>query len=103
MPMLSDLARRFEAASAIYAAENGILRDDDWFLLKLVEEVGELIQVANRLSGRGRKKGMSGEELQRALADETADLLGHVLLLAHRHGIDLDAAIARKWRFAPGA
>lgn len=101
--MLSDLSQRFEAASANYAAENGIVRDDDWFLLKLVEEVGELTQAANRLSGRGRKKGLSDQELRTAFADETADLLGHVLLLAHRHGVDLHAAIARKWRFTPGA
>lgn len=41
--------------------------------------------------------------MKRDLADETADLLGHVLLLAHRNGLDLENAIERKWRFKPGA
>jgi NTP pyrophosphatase (non-canonical NTP hydrolase) len=35
----------------------------------------------------------------KALEDEVADLLGHVLLLAHRYDLDLEAAVQRKWRF----
>lgn len=99
--MVSDLMERFEAASAVYAGANGIRRDDDWFLLKLIEEAGELTQAANRLSGRSRAKGMNEAEIRQLLADETADLLGHVLLFARHHGLDLSAAIARKWRFDP--
>jgi len=99
--MLSDLMQQFEAASATYAADNGLERDDDWFVLKLQEEIGELTQVWNKTTGRGRRKGMSDEQLATALADETADVLGHVLLFAHRNGLDLTAAIERKWRFRP--
>jgi NTP pyrophosphatase (non-canonical NTP hydrolase) len=39
--------------------------------------------------------------MRRDLADETADLLGHLLLFAHRNDIDLAAAIERKWLFKP--
>jgi len=99
--MLLDLANRFEQASARYAEMNGILRDSDWFLLKLAEEAGEVLQAANRVSGRSRAKGMSEIELKSVLADETADLLGHVLLFARHHGIPLEEAIQRKWRFTP--
>ncbi|HCL64396.1 MAG TPA: pyrophosphatase [Rhizobium sp.] len=98
MRRLSD---QFEAASEAYAETYGVKRDGDWFLLKLVEELGELVQVANRLSGRSRRKGMSDQEIRQALADENADLLGHVLLFARHHDIDLEAAIERKWRFRP--
>src|SRR5262245_22519975 len=101
--MLDALQAQFDESSARYAAANGIGRDADWFVLKLAEEVGELTQVWNRLSGRGRRHGRSEEELRQALADETADLLGHVLLFARRNGIDLAQAIERKWRFRPGA
>ncbi|MGY5801248.1 pyrophosphatase, partial [Rhizobium sp. LEGMi12c] len=52
--MLPDLMKQFEAASATYAADNGLERDDDWFVLKLQEELGELIQIWNRVTGRGR-------------------------------------------------
>lgn len=99
--MILDLIAQFERASANYAAANGVERDADWFLLKLVEEAGELAQVANRISGRSRSKGMSEAELHRLLEDETADLFGHVLLFARHHGVALDDAIERKWRFRP--
>ncbi|SMC91404.1 MazG nucleotide pyrophosphohydrolase domain-containing protein [Rhizobium sp. RU36D] len=96
---MRDLMEKFEAASAAYADSHGLTRDSDWFLLKLLEETGELTQAANRVSGRARLKGRSAADLHQSLADETADLLGHILLFARHHGIDLDAAIERKWRF----
>lgn len=99
--MLERLSVQFEAASADYAEANGIARDPDWFLLKLQEEIGELTQAWNRATGRGRRKGRSDEELHRDLADETADLLGHILLFAHDNRLDLAAAIERKWLFKP--
>jgi NTP pyrophosphatase (non-canonical NTP hydrolase) len=100
---LGALALQFEQASQSYAKANDISRDPDWFVLKLQEELGELTQVWTKLTGRGRPRGLTEAELRKALADETADLLGHILLFAHTHGIDLDAAIERKWRFKPGS
>ncbi len=101
--MLKDLMEQFETASATYAADTGLTRDDDWFVLKLQEEMGELVQIWNRITGRGRRKGMSDADLATALADETADVLGHILLFAHRNGLDLPAAVERKWLFRPQA
>ena len=98
--MLDDLALKFERASRAYVEENGITRDADWFLLKLQEEMGELTQAWNRVSGRGRPKGRSGEDMVRDLEDEAADVLGHILLFAHRNNLDLAAAIKRKWLFS---
>jgi NTP pyrophosphatase (non-canonical NTP hydrolase) len=98
---LGRLAAQFEAASQSYAAAHAIDRDDDWFVLKLQEEVGELTQAWIKRSGRGRRRGLGEQALTAQMADETADLLGHVLLFARRHDLDLGAAIARKWRFAP--
>ncbi|HEV7305836.1 pyrophosphatase [Ensifer sp.] len=99
--MLERLGSQFETASAGYAAAHGIERDPDWFILKMQEELGELTQAWNKLSGRGRTHGRSAKDLRTSLADETADLLGHVLLFARHHDLDLSAAIARKWRFRP--
>jgi NTP pyrophosphatase (non-canonical NTP hydrolase) len=65
------------------------------------EEIGELTQAWNRISGRGRRHDLSLDALRTTLADETADLLGHVLLFALRNRIDLASAIERKWRFRP--
>ncbi len=58
-----------------------------------------MTQSWNRLRGRGLAKGRSKEEIARDLADETADVLGHILLFARENGLDLDAAVERKWRF----
>ena len=99
--MLCDLAARFERASASYAQSNNLYRDADWFMLKLHEEVGELTQAFNRATGRGRAKGRTPEDINQDLADEAADVLGHILLLAHHHKLDLSAAVERKWRFNP--
>jgi NTP pyrophosphatase (non-canonical NTP hydrolase) len=99
---LAALTAQFEAASQTYAADNAIDRDPDWFVLKLQEELGELTQAWMKLTGRGRPRGASDEDLRTALADETADLLGHVLLFANAQGVDLDKAIERKWLFKPG-
>jgi NTP pyrophosphatase (non-canonical NTP hydrolase) len=99
--MLQTLKAQFEEASARYADVNGLERDPDWFLLKLQEEIGELTQIWNKLSGRGRRQGRSDADLRQALADETADVLGHILLFADQNGLDLAAAIERKWLFKP--
>jgi NTP pyrophosphatase (non-canonical NTP hydrolase) len=99
--MLRQLMDDFETASRRYADHHGIVRDPDWFMLKLHEEVGELTQSWNRLRGRGLAKGRSEEEIRRDLADEAADVLGHILLFARANDIDLAAAVERKWRFRP--
>jgi NTP pyrophosphatase (non-canonical NTP hydrolase) len=72
-------------------------------VLKMQEELGELTQVWNKLTGRGRRRDRSEGDLRNDLADEAADLLGHVLLFALRNELDLEAAVERKWRFKPEA
>ncbi len=103
MTSLISLAARFEQASKKYAADNGIERSAEWFTLKMQEELGELTQVWMKWAGHGRRKGLSQKELHHDMSDETADLLGHILLFAHQNEIDLNAAIQRKWRFDPEA
>lgn len=78
--------------SDIYAAEHAIDRDRDWALLKLQEELGELTAEHLRLSGRAR-----GSADTTAQADEAADVLGMLLIYCDQAGIDLEAAMRRKW------
>jgi len=94
---LASLADRLERISLGYAAREGIDRDDDWFLLKLMEELGELTQIQLARTGRSKDRGYDAAELDARLAEECADVLGHVLLFARRNGIDLDAAVDAKW------
>lgn len=97
--MLKELQKQFDAASLSYCDLHGLERDQDWVMLKLQEEIGELTQVWNTKTGRGRDKGLSHEDLDQSLADEVADALGMLLVFAHQHELDLAESIARKWRF----
>ncbi|WP_336724349.1 pyrophosphatase [Cellulosimicrobium cellulans] len=105
---LDDLTERVEAISALYARKFAVERDPDWFMLKLAEEVGELTQAFLVATGRTRPRGdaSSGAAPDGAtgsdgaaspLADEVADVLAHLLLLARSQGVDVDAAVRRKW------
>lgn len=100
--MLRELADQFEMASLGYVEAHGLERDADWFVLKMQEELGELTQVWNKLTGRGRRRDRPESDLRNDLADEAADLLGHVLLFARRNDLDLLSAVERKWCFRPG-
>lgn len=94
---LDDLTARVESVSRHYATKFGITRDATWFLLKLQEEVGELTQAHLAMTGQTRPKGQTEKELTDAFHQELADVLGHTLLLAHHHQINLTEIITKKW------
>lgn len=99
MHNLELLAQKFEIASGKYCQAYDIKRDDDWVLMKLQEEVGELFQAWLMHTGRGRDKGQTKQELKEMVASETADVLGMVLIFAATQNIDLNKYIEKKWRF----
>jgi len=94
---LSGLGALAARVSDLYAQRNDIARDDDWYLLKLQEELGELTAEYLRQSGRGRLKGAAPAAIRMALEDETADLLATLLIFARHNRIDLEAALEPKW------
>lgn len=89
---LGRLAEEVAAVSDIYAARYDIQRTDDWYLLKLQEELGELVQAHLKATRRARGPSDPG-----SCADEAADLFCSLLLYCRRFGLDLDAAVERKW------
>lgn len=94
---LDDLSKQIEEVSAGYAAKFAIQRSEDWALLKLVEEVGELTQAHLKLTGRARVSVGDTDALQMSFENELADVLGQVLVLAKLANVDLINAIDRKW------
>ena len=94
---VSELTEKAQQGSDIYAERCGIRRDDDWFALKLQEEAGELVAEYLRLTGRGRVDGRTRAAMRTSLEDEAADLLAMLLLFCRHNGIDLEAALGRKW------
>lgn len=94
---LSVMAERIEAVATRYAREINVTRDDDWYVFKLQEELGELTQKFLMMSDRGRQKGFSREEIRVQFEDEVADTFALVVLLARHFGVDLERAVDRKW------
>ncbi|MET4098657.1 NTP pyrophosphatase (non-canonical NTP hydrolase) [Agrococcus sp. UYP10] len=94
---LRALARQIDAISRRYADVYGFERDADWLVLKLQEEVGEVVQAWLAKTGRQRDKGHSPEEIDRRFALELADAVGMLLALAEATGVDIEQAIDEKW------
>lgn len=94
---VKQLSEEAEQVSQNYAEKFGIKRDATWFILKLQEEVGELIQSYLMLSGKARTKGKSLEEIQADFNKEVADVFCQTLLVARFYGIDLEKEVDEKW------
>lgn len=94
---LKKLSDEVEIISRVYARVHGLERTDDWLVLKLQEEIGELTQAFLTMSGRSRDRGLSEEEIRDAFRGEVADALAQLLLVARRFDVDLTEELERKW------
>lgn len=94
---INDLSDDVEAVSAFYAQHHSIQRTDDWYVLKLNEEVGELTQAYLARAGQARDKGRTSAELEQDFRSELADVLAQALLIARRFDVDLAEEVDRKW------
>lgn len=94
---LKKLSDDVEIISRAYARIYGVERTDDWLVLKLHEEVGELTQAFLNLSGRSRDRGLSDDETRDAFRGEVADAMAQLLLVARRFDVDLTEELERKW------
>lgn len=94
---IKELSDKTEEVSRIYAEKNWIKRDNDWFMFKLQEELGELTQKYLMMTDRARKKWLSIEEIQNGFNKEVADVFWQILLLSKNFNIDLEKAMEEKW------
>ena len=81
-----------------YGEKYDVKIDEDFALLKLYEEVGELSQAVliHRKKSRPEKY-LNTDASLKEVADELADVLGMVIVNAHLFGVDLEEAVNRKW------
>lgn len=81
-----------------YGKKYNVQINEDFALLKLYEEVGELAQAVliHRKKSRPEKH-VSGEISKKEVAKELADVVGMAIVNAHLLGIDLEEAINKKW------
>lgn len=94
---LKEISDKLGKVSDIYAEKFGIRRDDDWFVLKIQEELGELTSAHLKLTQRARLGEQSQADLEKNLQDEIADVLALTLLYAKHRGVDPEQAIKSKW------
>ena len=80
-----------------YAEKFSIELTPDWFVLKLSEEQGELVQSYLRYTGQARETGKTEGELKEALGREIADVIALALLTAEINGIDVESSLTQKW------
>ena len=101
MHNLDLLAKKFGEASIRYCQEHNFEKTNDWVLMKLQEEVGELFQAYLMKTGRARNKGQSQAELEDMFACELADVFGMLMVLINETDIDINAYLTKKWKFNP--
>ena len=94
---INELSEKLEKVSSGYSKRFGIDRDNDWFMFKIQEELGEMIQEYLMWTKRGRQKGLTEEEIKKNFETELADLLCQVLLFARHNNVDLMKRIEEKW------
>lgn len=94
---IKDLIEKLARVSDIYAQKYSIERSDDWFILKLQEELGELAAAHLKLTQRARVGEKSQASLEENLKEEIADVLAMTLLFAKHKNIDVEKAIQDKW------
>jgi NTP pyrophosphatase (non-canonical NTP hydrolase) len=94
---IAELTEKVSLVTDRYAKDFNVTYTDDWFLLKLQEELGEMTTAHLVLTQRTRRKPESEQAAKNALAEEIADVFSYVLMFAKRSGIDIEEAVANKW------
>ncbi|MFH1822257.1 MAG: hypothetical protein ABH830_00995 [Patescibacteria group bacterium] len=93
-----ELQKKVVENAINYGRKYNVQIDEDFALLKLYEEVGELAQAVliHRKKSRPEKH-VSEEISKKELAKELADVAGMVIVNAYLLGINLEEAINKKW------
>ncbi len=89
---LETLTDKIKRVSDIYAKTYNIKRDEDWYFLKLLGEIGELTKEYNII----KRRTIRPLNLE-AIEDEIADCFCHIILLADCLDINIEKTIKRKW------
>ena len=82
-----------EALQSYLADRYGGWGIDQNMFMKLVEEIGEVAEVMNKMAGR---KANDEEDLKEHLGIELADMIHYILAIAALNGIDMERIILEK-------
>lgn len=81
-----------------YAEKYNVKVDENWAVLKLLEELGEFSQsiIIHRRQSRPEKF-LPEVESKEEIAKELADVIGMAIVCAKLFDIDLEEALSKKW------
>ncbi len=94
---LSEVTKKLEVVIQSYSKKFSINCTDDWYIMKLQEELGELTSVYLKLTNRARQQNLTKEDLDKNFREEISDVIALTLLFAKQKNIDIEEAIAEKW------
>jgi NTP pyrophosphatase (non-canonical NTP hydrolase) len=93
-----ELQEKILEVEQAYGEKYGITIDEEYTLLKLYEEMGELSQAVLISRKKCRPEKYPGDQIAKEkLAEEMADVLGLLITNAKLLGVDLEAALQKKW------
>ena len=94
---IKELTKTIQKVADQYSEEFGVEYSKDWFVMKLQEELGEMVQSHLIMTNRTRRKPESAEKAKEAFAQELADVFCYVILLAEENDINIEQAVKNKW------
>ncbi len=94
---LNEITNKLKEVIDIYSEKFKIKKGDDWYVLKIQEELGELTSAYLKLTSRARRGDSTDEELAKNLNDEIADVIAMTLLFAQSRNIDVEQVLKNKW------
>lgn len=94
---IKTLSDKLSKICDIYIEKYKIEKSQDWLLIKIQEELGELSSAYLKLTSRGRLGTQTQNEIETNLEEEIADVLAFVLLFARERGVDPEKALKNKW------
>ena len=94
---LQNLIDKVDKVSAQYCRKFDIERNNEWFLLKIQEELGELVQAYLELNQKTRPRDNNKEQLKESFINELTDLMCLIMSMSKHNNIDLERTIQEKW------
>lgn len=95
---LKEIQKQVSEVFLEHLKNDKIILSDDYLMLKIGEEFGELMQSYLIYKRRCRQeKYLPDEEAKKGLAKELADVIGLSFSIATILDIDLEQAINKKW------
>ena len=95
---LKEIQKKVVENAMSYGEQYHVVIDEEFSLLKLYEEMGELTQALLIHKKKSRpEKHLPEDESKKEVAKELADVFGMILVNAHVLGIDVEEALEGKW------